>query len=594
MILHNQPKAGDASLPIRRTVHSPAEFAGEHEVGSRSAAFLWSASISAQRTHQRRCLAALLAVTVGALLAAVVATLPQRLLDRAAVIRDASFTLDSGERIRARLYLPRSTEHSAHPGVIVAHGFMGNLGMMELTVALPLVRQQFVVLSVDRRGHGQSEGTLWPSRDAAPEPRLGELDPEMRTAIDKLRRAEFVDPARIGLLGHSDGARASILSACADWAIQATVAISGTLRPAEWINHVVPQNLLLVYGEQERFVSHAEQRVLLARATDPLSRLAETESGWLTDGTARALRHVSDSGHLTVLYRASTMTMAVNWLAGALDSPRPPTAVAAPPVSLLLLGTFAVALLVGGLATLAAIITLPPHSRSDFGRAPRQLHWQPIVVATTFLFVHRLFPWTSRAFAALPLESSGWFAGFIWSAFLAAAFTACVAALLCHFGRMRIGLMPTLRTSLIGCASGGLIGLIVVVPLGLVVDPWYSVVPSARKLAALPILFGVFLAGFIGLELACRHVLSMGRVAGNRTTRYSAGVALLLGSVMLLYGPVPAGPAVLHVPFYACSLFFVVLGLLLTNRFLWHYPFSSSTLVAILASWVSVIGCPLY
>ncbi|MHA1131642.1 MAG: alpha/beta hydrolase [Candidatus Helarchaeota archaeon] len=102
-------------------------------------------------------------------------------------------------KLKAHVYTPRNMTGD-HPGIVIAHGFTGNSRHMQ-TLAIELVKREFVVVSLNFRGHGNSGGFL---------PSLGDplltvtLVRDMRAGIDYLK--EDMNCTYIGLVGHSMGA----------------------------------------------------------------------------------------------------------------------------------------------------------------------------------------------------------------------------------------------------------------------------------------------------------------------------------------------------------------------------------------------------
>ncbi len=262
---------------------------------------------------------------------------------------DITLALADGTPIHARLYLPplsvrrssfnpqseirnpqflqgSSNPQSAVrnpqslPAVVVCHGYLANLAFMEIPWAADLTRLGLAVLFLDRRGHGRSGGLLWP-RPASGR-RLDDLEPDIAAAVAYLRAQPFVDPQRIGLLGHSDGATAAITAASADWDIRATAAVSASVAPWDLVNHVAPQNLLLVYGADDHFVLHDTDRALIGRGTRGYVA-GPGDFGDLADGSARRLVRVARRGHLDVLYSEVTHREILEWLRRSLGADGP-------------------------------------------------------------------------------------------------------------------------------------------------------------------------------------------------------------------------------------------------------------------------------
>jgi pimeloyl-ACP methyl ester carboxylesterase len=119
-----------------------------------------------------------------------------------------------GIRLTGTLTLPRSP--GRHPAVI----FISGSGAQDrnetvaghrpfLVLADFLTRRGFAVLRVDDRGAGGSNGNVL---DAS----IDDLAQDVRGGIDYLRAVSEVDPARIGVLGHSEGGYVAQLVAASD------------------------------------------------------------------------------------------------------------------------------------------------------------------------------------------------------------------------------------------------------------------------------------------------------------------------------------------------------------------------------------------
>lgn len=216
-------------------------------------------------------------------------------------------------RLHARLYVPAAARPNS-PAVVVIHGYLANSGFLEVPWAADLSGLSIISLFIDRAGHGRSDGRWWPPDDRAAPP-LSELYPDIRAALASLRtRAPLVDPSRIGLVGHSDGGTGAMMVASADWDVAATVSLSASVAPWEYVNHVVPRNLLLLYGRDDRFIL-ADTDVLLAKNATRGYLGGEGEVGSMGDGSARRLTRVDGRGHLDVIHSETARRIALAWLA---------------------------------------------------------------------------------------------------------------------------------------------------------------------------------------------------------------------------------------------------------------------------------------
>ncbi len=225
-------------------------------------------------------------------------------------------TLSDGTSLHARLHVPPGGGVNL-PAVVVIPGYLGNVGFVETPWAADLTHLGSVALFLDRRGQGHSRGAWWPPPQNDTR-HLRELTPDIAAAVAYLRsRAPLVDPTRVALLGHSDGGTGAIVAASADWELAATVALSASVAPWEYVNHLAPRNLLLLYGGEDQFILAETDRLLIRAATRSYLD-GEGQLGSLLDGSARRLARVAGYGHVDLLYSSAARRAALEWLASAL------------------------------------------------------------------------------------------------------------------------------------------------------------------------------------------------------------------------------------------------------------------------------------
>mgnify|MGYP006377963161 FL=1 len=109
------------------------------------------------------------------------------------------------------------------PALVVMHGWGGNAEMM-LPLAAPLHAAGYSLLLVDARCHGRSDGDTFASL-----PRFAE---DIEAALAWLRRQPAVDPAALGVIGHSVGAGAALLVAARQPELRAVVSLAAFAHPA--------------------------------------------------------------------------------------------------------------------------------------------------------------------------------------------------------------------------------------------------------------------------------------------------------------------------------------------------------------------------
>jgi dienelactone hydrolase len=304
------------------------------------------------------------AFTLAAVVFAVAAWQSGRPVCRGCRIEEVRLTTANRTSIRARFYLP---PHAAVrlPAVIVCHGYLANLAFMEVPWAQDIARLGIASLFLDRRGHGGSAGSLWPRHVAAADDGLA-ADEDIAAGIDFLRAYPSIDATRLAVLGHSDGASAAIVAGSADWSLRATVALSASVAPWQLVNHAAPQNLLLAYGTDDRFVLRDTDALLIDAATRGYLD-GPGMVGRLDDGSARRLLRIAGRGHVDLIYSRAARRAVLDWLGGALGAARPVT-LSSPRRAWPALGA---------VALLALLASAPSRSGHPGGVGPRSATLRP-------------------------------------------------------------------------------------------------------------------------------------------------------------------------------------------------------------------------
>jgi dienelactone hydrolase len=181
--------------------------------------------------------------------------------------RTVEYAVEPGERVRA--YLTFSAELDGPlPVVLALHGtgaggkeFCWNLpGYPDMEAARLLPSRGFAVLAPDGPTMGERVGPHQAVFDTAPfyerNPGwsiLGKYTFEALRAVDYLETLDFVDPTRIGCLGHSLGGHWTIFAAAFDPRIQAVVSSCGFIPFRSDTNHS-PHNTPTRWARDEGFV----------------------------------------------------------------------------------------------------------------------------------------------------------------------------------------------------------------------------------------------------------------------------------------------------------------------------------------------------
>jgi len=188
-------------------------------------------------------------------------------------ISETTLITQDNTAIQADIYTPANMT-GYHPGVVIGHGFTGNSKHMQL-MAIELVKREFVVVSINFRGHGDSGGYL---------PSL--FDPDMVTIIEQdmvagIRYLQSLGNInKLGLVGHSMGSMTAFKTA-SDHSneINATVVLGMVAGfEAGLLNHIQQQststynisrihNLLIANGRYEQMFTEQVTLAFLRNVT---------------------------------------------------------------------------------------------------------------------------------------------------------------------------------------------------------------------------------------------------------------------------------------------------------------------------------------
>ena len=219
-------------------------------------------------------------------------------------IRHQMLESSDGTLIQALVYAPIDTS-SDLPGVVVGHGFCENKLWMQ-PLSIELAKRGFVVVNIDFRGHGSSEGYL---SDFA---RSNGLVEDMLAGVEYLEDLGFVD--RIGLAGHSMGGGTSMLTALQNpTRINATVAIGAlsTFSSSGNISNV--PNLLAVFALYDQGITEEEGLSFLRTYTEQEDVEIGTVYGDFNNGDATKVAISPNSEHLLEPVDSTIIYETVQW-----------------------------------------------------------------------------------------------------------------------------------------------------------------------------------------------------------------------------------------------------------------------------------------
>ncbi|OYY67682.1 MAG: alpha/beta hydrolase [Sphingomonas sp. 28-63-12] len=159
-------------------------------------------------------------------------------------IRDIRFQGTGGKTMSALLYVPATaTMQIRAPGILAVHGYINSRETQD-GFAIEFARRGYVVLALDQTGHGYSDGPAFSNDFGGPD------------GLAYLRTLPMVDPANIGLEGHSMGGWTVLAAAAAMPHDYRAIILEGSSTGAPYARDGSPEwprNLALVYSRYDEF-----------------------------------------------------------------------------------------------------------------------------------------------------------------------------------------------------------------------------------------------------------------------------------------------------------------------------------------------------
>ncbi|HWU64343.1 MAG TPA: alpha/beta fold hydrolase [Ensifer sp.] len=159
-------------------------------------------------------------------------------------VKDVRFATPSGTVMSAFLYIPpNATAKTPAPGILAVHGYVNSRETQD-GFAIEFARRGYVVLEMDQRGHGYSDGPAFADGFGGP------------AGLAYLRTFDFVDKANIGLEGHSMGGWTVLAAAAAMPNDYKAIVLEGSSTGAPFAKEGTPdwpRNLGLVYSKYDEF-----------------------------------------------------------------------------------------------------------------------------------------------------------------------------------------------------------------------------------------------------------------------------------------------------------------------------------------------------
>src|ERR1700745_1700327 len=159
-------------------------------------------------------------------------------------IRDIRFTGAKGNVMSALLYIPKNaTAQTPAPGILAVHGYINSRETQD-GFAIEFARRGYVVLALDKTGHGYSDPPAFANGFGGPD------------GLAHLRSLDFVDKNNIGLEGHSMGGWTVLAAASTTPNDYKSMVLEGSSTGKPFAGEgstTWPRNVALVYAQYEEF-----------------------------------------------------------------------------------------------------------------------------------------------------------------------------------------------------------------------------------------------------------------------------------------------------------------------------------------------------
>ena len=235
-------------------------------------------------------------------------------------VSNVTYTNFNGILIRAKLLRPQiATKSNLVPGILYIHGYQNNRETSD-AYCIELARRGIAVLEIDAIGRGNS-GIPGQLDDPSFDPTYGG-----KTSLKYLLSLAYIDPARIGLMGHSLGAEMVYAMAINDPSIKALV-ISGFAYRDD-ASTDMPKNMLMIFGKYDEFRKRMTatqdfekewmQSTQTRKAFPVKNPKFETTYGNFKAGNARRV-YMPRITHLHQSHSKSSVAEALDWINSALQ-----------------------------------------------------------------------------------------------------------------------------------------------------------------------------------------------------------------------------------------------------------------------------------
>ena len=240
-------------------------------------------------------------------------------------VKDIRFAGAKGTQMSALLYIPKEATAAAKaPGILAVHGYINSRETQD-GFAIEFARRGYVVLSIDQRGHGYSDGPALADGFGGPD------------ALAYLRSLPMVDTSQIGLEGHSMGGWTILAAAAAMPDGYTSMVLEGSSAGKPFAKDGTPgwpRNMALVFAKYDEFsqIMWGVDRAMDVNSSTKLQMMFGSKDpvvegriyGQIADGTARVLYQPATT-HPGNHISPASIGHATDWFAKTLKggTPRP-------------------------------------------------------------------------------------------------------------------------------------------------------------------------------------------------------------------------------------------------------------------------------
>ena len=205
----------------------------------------------------------------------------------------------SGQNIYGFIVEPRI--NSRAPAAVLLSG-AGVDKLSELTLAKIIASQGYIILTIDQRGVGQTDG-YFPSFEEDYQSYLNNKIPiqhliiqDAIIAVNILKKLDKVDPSNVFAVGESLGGRIAVIAASIDRSLKGVIAIStagyhytgsskskqdifiNSIDPDNYIGKISPRPVFMLHNLYDKNIILDSAKITFAKAKEPKSLLIVNDS----------------------------------------------------------------------------------------------------------------------------------------------------------------------------------------------------------------------------------------------------------------------------------------------------------------------------